>query len=94
MKSPCVYILTNTSHSTLYIGVTSNIYNRLNQHLSMAVDCFTKKYKLTKLVHLETFDSMMDAIEREKQLKNWHRPWKEQLIIKSNPFWKDLSKEL
>lgn len=91
MKTPTVYILTNKPKGTLYIGVTSNLQNRIEQHKEKRVGSFTKKYNLDTLVYYEQFSSMYDAISREKQLKNWRRQWKIALIEKRNPTWHDLS---
>lgn len=78
---------------TLYIGVTSDLTRRIYEHKNKLIDGFTKKYKITKLVYFELFNSIEDAIKREKQLKNWHRQWKINLIESSNKEWKDLSLE-
>ncbi len=91
MKQGYVYILTNQPHGTLYIGVTSNIERRLYEHQQGLIAGFSKKYKLTRLVHLETFTLVTEAIAREKQLKNWHRDWKINLVNEHNPEWRDLS---
>ncbi len=80
-----VYILTNIERTTLYIGVTSNIAHRVWQHKSGEGSKFTSKYKLSILVYVEEFDSITDAIAREKQLKAWRKDWKWELIRKSNP---------
>ncbi len=64
---------------------------RVYEHKHKLLDGFTKKYNLTSLVYFETFNNMQDAIQREKQLKNWHREWKINLIESINPDWKDLS---
>ncbi len=88
-----VYILTNFNNSTFYIGVTNNLERRLYEHKNEMVNSFTKKYKLKKIVYYEHFVDVNDAIAREKQLKNWHRGWKLNLIKSVNPEFKDLSKE-
>ena len=92
MKNCWVYILSNKS-KTLYIGVTGNLQGRVYEHKQKLIDGFTKKYNLTSLVYFETFNNMQDAIQREKQLKNWHREWKINLIESINPDWKDLSED-
>ena len=89
-----VYILTNKSNKVLYIGVTNNLERRIFEHKNKLVDGFTKKYNLNKLVYYETTKNIDGAIEREKQLKNWHRAWKVNLIEEFNPPWKDLSEML
>jgi putative endonuclease len=86
-----VYILTNVGNTVLYTGVTNNIGRRLNEHRTAAVDSFTKKYNVTKLVHVEIFGTPYDAIAREKQIKGGSRAKKVALIINENPEWKDLA---
>lgn len=89
------YILTNNSNNVLYIGVTNNLVRRLYEHKQkINPEGFTARYNLNKLIHFECFSNIKDAIAREKQLKNWHRPWKEELIKKHNPSWKDLSEKI
>lgn len=89
-----VYILSNKINTVLYIGVTNNLVRRVWEHKEKLVDGFTKKYAVEKLVYYEQFDDIINAIEREKELKTWHRPWKERLIKKQNPEWKDLYKDI
>lgn len=91
MKKYYVYIITNVRNTVLYIGVTGNLYERLVQHREGHLGGFTQKYKLIKLVYLEEFDNPYDAISREKQLKNWRRQWKRNLIENLNPEWDDLN---
>jgi putative endonuclease len=90
-RYPCVYILTSQPYGTLYIGVTSDLIARLWQHRSGAVPGFTSRYNVHRLVRYELFDDMPAAIAREKQLKNWHRQWKINLIESENPDWHDLA---
>jgi len=94
MKTPCVYIITNKPIGTLYIGVTSNLSQRIEQHKNGLVEGFSQKYNLKNLVYYELLDTLYNAIEREKQLKNWRREWKINLIDEFNPQWKDLSYDL
>ena len=94
MNKSHVYILTNKPRGVLYIGVTSNLYNRLDRHQNTEEVSFVKKYKLNKLVYAEEFNSITEAIAREKQLKNWQRQWKIELIEKDNPNWDDWTKRL
>ena len=92
MKKPCaVYIMTNYSQSSLYIGVTSNLQKRVWEHKNKVVAGFTKKYNINRLVYYELTDSIETAINREKQLKRWHREWKINLIKEMNPDFRDLS---
>ena len=90
-KQPCVYILASALYGTLYIGVTSNLVARIWQHRNNATPGFASKYSVYRLVHFEMFGDMERAIAREKQLKNWHRPWKINLINERNPIWADLA---
>jgi putative endonuclease len=87
---PTVYILSNYKNGTLYIGVTSNIVQRIFQHKEAAKFSFTARYALKKLVYFEVFDDMKNAIAREKQLKGGSRVAKIKLIEQENPFWNDL----
>lgn len=93
-KQPAVYILASGYNGTLYIGVTSNLIQRIWQHKNDLVEGFTEKYGVHFLVYYELCDQMLTAIEREKQLKKWNRQWKIDLIEKMNPTWKDLWEEL
>jgi putative endonuclease len=88
---PAVYLLANKTRGTLYIGVTSDLVRRLYQHRFGDFPGFTSRYQLHRLVHFELFGTMELAIAREKQLKNWHRPWKINLIEAANPDWRDLA---
>jgi putative endonuclease len=85
------YIVTNKPHTVLYIGFTDNLKRRLKQHNSPSAKGFTGKYNTTKLVWFETTSYVNNAIKREKQIKNWNRMWKENLIKDMNPNWDDLS---
>jgi putative endonuclease len=90
MKNPAVYILASKMNGTLYIGVTSNLPQRIWQHKNHLADGFTKKYDVTRLVFFEQHLTMESAIAREKQLKRWKRDWKIELIESKNPEWIDL----
>jgi putative endonuclease len=85
-----VYIMTNRPNGTLYVGVTNNIGRRAWEHREGPQDGFTRKYSLKRLVHMEEFASISDAIYREKRLKHWNRAWKVALIEANNPGWEDL----
>ncbi len=93
-KTPCVYILANKRNGTLYVGVTSNLHKRVLEHKSNAVEGFTKKYNVHLLVYYEGGETMIDVIEREKQLKAGSRKKKLLLIEQNNPLWRDLYDEL
>jgi putative endonuclease len=90
MKNYFVYILCSKRNGTLYIGVTSDLNRRVQEHKAKLIPGFTKKYSITYLVYFEAFDSAMGAIHREKCLKEWPRAWKLQLIDETNPTWLDL----
>lgn len=94
MKQYCVYILTNQSHKSLYIGVTNNLLRRIYEHKNKLIKGYTAKYNINKLVYYEQTENVMSALDREKQLKNWHREWKDNLIKRFNPEWRDLSDKL
>ena len=91
---PCVYILASKPYGTLYIGVTSDVITRLYQHRTGEVKGFTSRYGVFRLVRFEQFETLAEAIAREKQLKRWHRPWKINLIESENPDWHDLAPSL
>ena len=93
MKKPCVYIISNSSHTTLYIGVTSDIEQRMVQHRNREFGGFSARYNLTQQLYFEELGSMTEAITREKQLKSWSRKRTDLLISSNNPFWKDLLAE-
>ena len=90
-KTYFVYILASRRNGTLYIGVTSDLPRRMEQHKTLAVAGFTRTYGVTRLVYWETFGDVNEAIAREKQLKGWNRAWKIKLIEASNPEWRELS---
>lgn len=83
--------MTTANNKALYIGVTSDLTKRVLQHKNHQYEGFTDKYNCTKLVYYEECNDIKTAITREKQLKNWHRDWKNNLINQTNPEWKDLS---
>jgi putative endonuclease len=90
-KQYYIYILTNKSNKVIYIGVTNDLERRMFEHKNKLVEGFTKRYNLMKLVYYEVTEDVESAISREKQLKNWHRDWKINLINQFNPEWEDLS---
>jgi putative endonuclease len=93
MKCYYVYILTNQNHTVLYVGFTDDIVRRVQEHRKKINEGFTKLYNVSKLLYFEKHITCDEAIKREKQLKKWNRQWKENLINKINPEWKDLSDE-
>lgn len=90
MKTPCVYMITNCRNGVLYVGVTSNLSLRMNQHAQGLIEGFSKRYGLKALVYYEMHETMTGAIAREKQLKTWRRAWKARLIEGFNPDWRNL----
>lgn len=90
MKQYYIYILTNKANKVLYIGVTNELPRRIFEHKNKMVEGFTEKYNLVKLVYYEETSDIRSALAREKQLKNWHRSWKINLINSFNPSWKGL----
>ena len=92
-KTYAVYILTNYNETTFYIGVTGNLQKRIWEHKNKVVEGFTKKYNVDKLVYYELTEDVESALNREKQLKRWHRQWKINLIKEMNPEFKDLSEQ-
>lgn len=93
-RSSFIYIITNKTNSVLYIGVTSCLAKRIYEHKNTLVKSFSKKYRLNKLIYYEIFENIQLAIKREKQLRNWHRDWKFNLIKNFNPEFKDLYSEI
>jgi len=89
-----VYILANKRNGTLYIGVTSQLKQRVWQHKNKLVKGFSQKYNTTFLVYYETTPNVYSAIAREKQMKKWRREKKIFLIEKINPQWKDLYEDI
>ena len=90
VKSPCVYMLCSGRNGTLYVGVTSNLIQRVWQHKNSLAEGFTSDYKVHYLVWYEQHEIMKAAITREKQIKKWNREWKLKMIEQTNPEWRDL----
>ena len=93
-RCPCVYILANRMRGTLYVGVTSNLVQRIWQHKNDEVDSFTHRYRVHALVWYEIHGSMESAIQREKAIKAWKPAWKLELIETGNPDWRDLDPDI
>ena len=91
---PCTYILAKHKNGTTYIGVTSNLTQRMWQHRNGTTGGFAGRYRTYRLVNFELFGTMELAIGREKQLKRWHRQWKVNLIEAHNPDWRDIAFEI
>ena len=90
MKQPCVYLLASRRNGTLYVGVTSDLIQRVWQHKNDLVEGFTRRYGVHRLVWYELYDTMETAIAREKAIKEWKRAWKRRLIEEANLDWDDL----
>jgi putative endonuclease len=93
-KSPCVYILASRPNGTLYVGVTSDLPQRVRQHQQDVIQGFTSHYQVHRLVWFESHAMMDSAIRRAKALKQWNRAWKIRLIEKNNPLWRDLTDDM
>jgi putative endonuclease len=86
----CVYIMTNKRYGVLYIGVTSDLAARVTQHREGKGGAFTARYKCQRLVYIEHYPTIAEAIAREKAIKAWQRMWKIEAIERQNPSWDDL----
>ena len=93
-KTFYVYILASKPYGTLYIGVTSDLVQRVYQHKNKEAKGFTNKYGVDKLVYYELHYDAYEAFQREKRMKKWNRQWKIDLIEQNNPHWEDLFYEL
>ena len=93
MRTYHVYILTNQSR-TLYVGMTSNLTQRMEQHRAGRVPGFTARYRINRLVYFEETADAYAAVTRERQLKGWPRKWKLGLVDAFNPLWRDLTADL
>ena len=94
MKLPCVYLLASQRNGTLYMGVTSDLVQRIWQHKNDLAEGFTKRYGVHMLVWYGECGTMEAAISREKAIKEWKRAWKIRLIENRNPEWNDIYNEL
>ncbi|WP_022964726.1 GIY-YIG nuclease family protein [Halopseudomonas pelagia] len=94
MRLPAVYMMASGIQGTLYIGVTSDLVQRVWQHREGVVDGFTERFGVKRLVWYELHESMQVAIAREKSLKKWNRAWKVKLIEEGNLAWRDLWEEI
>ena len=90
---PCVYIMTNKYNKVLYTGVTGNLFKRVSEHKEKLIQGFTSRYNVSKLIYYEDFETMPEAIAREKQIEGGSRQKKLDLIKRKNPEWKDLYDE-
>jgi putative endonuclease len=93
MKQRCVYILADKRNGTLCVGVTSDVVRRIWEHRAGAIEGFTRKYGVHRLVYAEFHETMVCAIAQESYIKKWRRAWKLELIERDNPTWRDLYDE-
>jgi len=94
MNQYYVYILASKKNGTLYIGVTGDLVKRVYEHKQNDIEGFTEQYNVHNLVYYEIYKDVNEAILREKQMKKWNRQWNINLIVKNNPQWVDLYKEI
>ena len=92
-KSYYVYLLTNWNNQVMYVGITNNLERRIYEHKEKIVKGFTQKYNVNKLVYYEQTSDVVEALNREKEIKKWRRDKKNRLVFDSNPLWQDLSKD-
>jgi len=92
-KSYYVYLLTNWNKKVIYVGMTNDLARRIYEHKNKLVKGFTTKYNINKLVYFEETNDVQAAITREKEIKKWRREKKNNLVLSTNPGWKDLSPE-
>ncbi|MGB3488645.1 MAG: GIY-YIG nuclease family protein [Xanthobacteraceae bacterium] len=85
-----VYVLASGPGGTLYVGVTNDLVRRVYEHREGLTAGFTRKYAVKRLVYFEPHESILAAIQREKNIKHWSREWKIDLIVRNNPDWRDL----
>ncbi|HSG34053.1 MAG TPA: GIY-YIG nuclease family protein [Sphingomonadaceae bacterium] len=90
MKGGCVYIMSDRYRGGIYTGVTSDLPFRVTRHREGTGSAFVRKYRLHRLLYVEFYDEIEDAIRREKAVKKWRRAWKIELIESMNPDWNDL----
>ena len=89
-----VYMLASGPGGTLYVGVTNDPVRRTYEHREGLADGFTKRYSIKSLVYFEQHDEITNALQRERNIKHWPREWKIDLIVASNPDWRDLYNEI
>jgi putative endonuclease len=90
MVAAWVYIVTNRPNASLYVGITANLPKRIWEHREAVMDDFSKTYGLKRLVYVEPHETILGAIQREKNMKHWSRAWKVNVILEQNPGWADL----
>ena len=92
-KTYYVYLLTNWNNKVMYVGITNNLERRIYEHKEKIVKGFTEKYNVNKLVYYEQTSDIVEALNREKEIKKWRRNKKNQLVENTNPAWRDLSND-
>jgi putative endonuclease len=92
-KAYYVYLLTNWNNKVMYVGITNNLERRIYEHKEKVVKGFTEKYNVNKLVHYEHTSDIVEALNREKEIKKWRRVKKNRLVVNTNPLWRDLSED-
>ena len=94
MRDTFVYMLASRPLGTIYVGVTGDLVRRCAEHRASAIDGFTSRYEVKRLVWFESTPNISAAIQREKTMKHWPRAWKVRLIHQMNPDWDDLYEQL
>jgi putative endonuclease len=89
-----VYILASAPGGTLYVGVTNDLVRRVYEHREGLAESFTRRHRIKTLVYFEAHDTIATALQREKNIKHWSREWKIDLIVASNPGWRDLYEDI
>ena len=92
-KAYYVYLMTNWNNKVMYIGITNNLERRIFEHKQKVGQGFTEKYNINKLVYYEQTSDIIEALNREKEIKKWRREKKNRLVVKTNPIWRDLSED-
>ena len=92
-KAYYVYLLTNWNNQVMYVGVTNNLERRMYEHKEKIVKGFTQKYNVNKLVYYEETSDIVEALNREKEIKKWRRDKKNRLVENTNPLWHDLRED-
>lgn len=89
-----VYILASRSRNAIYVGMTSDLRKRVEQHHAKAINAHTDAYNIDLLVYFEPHETLESALTREKLVKRWKRAWKDELVEKVNPDWQDVSDQI
>ena len=93
-RHPAVYILASRRNGSLYVGVTADLIKRVWHHRNVTAEGFASRYAVHKLVYFEFYDTILEAVSRQKRLTGWHRAWKLKIIEDKNPQWCDLWDEI